>query len=1631
MNKEAVNDSFLLFQDTGYNGTIEDFTKLISTNDEALADAYGLFTNTGYNGTQDDFNKLVGVKKKDATKASASASEGGPEGTTSVTEEVATTTPSGSLAGEETEVVEQTTVTETDKCPPGQVRHPDTGECVNLSVLETTPIDQDKTFTIGEVVEHEQDQKTGEIIYPKGITGPKCKTHFVWNGKYCQLETEIQEEFNTLSPSQKEVFIKDKEIDDQTAKDLFNVSFQEEKPKNLSPEDDIKYQEQLASHKQEETKTLPQEEAVKVRDRINKSLKDELDIDLPYAVNEFITDINYNRPPTDMLTGELPKTHPSGAQMIWTGPSTIGEKIINADEEQVEIALSEIYGGWGFTFEQTGLGDAIIVTSNAQEDLNRSTLKNMTKSEQQDYKLKNGISVEIDLQPVGVDYIGSLNEASESTEKARKLEAQKLKKFIDLNYYRPELYDEDAPEDQFPRGYVEATLDDIYQAAKKGDHKQFRRIYNEDVIENEIGKLQELDKQLTTSIPQFEQDYSQWNQKFDMYESQLSALEKNIKAFDKNVESFNIAVESGAVSYEEAEKFYNDAEKERQALLNERERLLIVEQDLKDQGGELQQQHENIQQATDKITAYDPKKLQVIAAEQASYLASHGTVGGALWESFLGAIDSRNVSMAAFGIDMMGVIQKNLLDEGQWQVNAKVVGEDKNGNPIYETKDQYFNRQRKEVKQEILPYIQNVYKDAFGTDVTNEYQQKFQETTFGAVTTSLSQLLAHGITTLGNPTALGISFGGQIYGDLTTQMMDEKYDDMTENEKMAVAGSVALVSGGGKISQTILTRALGRVKGKASYETIEQAIEMEVASLPKAFFRTGNAMLIEGGVEGTQAAAEIGIKNIYNWYKENQVFEDGDFFSLQSAKRILHDAYIGAWAGGSIGTVTAGVQAYKENAIGKLNRDQFESVKLFATDGKFRQIYFHQLQGEVQDKSITSEQAKKRWADLNSMVSLFEQTDGLNLDPKLQQEAFSLLNEKNKLKEQIAGKDENLTKAQQDRIKAIDVRLSRISEGIQAPSYKIDGQEVLEQDLINKLNDPSFKEKVKTGEVNIDVKDPSPEVAEVYDPFVKEISETQVTEETTSIEERVGLGETITERNQEWDVTEKDNLPETGKTTEEFTEELKTGTWGMLTAENPNAQQETDQFNEAANEKAKKWLEEKGYKPVSIFGKYENSEKSFYVPGLTSADAIAFAKEFNQESVATDQGLIYQDGTMNPINKGQEEIGVEKDNYYSTIKTSEGNVDFAVSYDFDTTTEVEMDTETTTETETDAPQRKADKIIEGLEKLKKDLDQPGTLKASIFAGLDKLAVKGAIDITIGAVKGVDTVVQAIEAGYKALVKAGFKGSLEDYQNYLVEDPYIPIVRSPEGDITVEVTDLKEATLEDQIKDLEGRDDAAARRKRNKLQKELDDYRAQKEAEATVEEEVTEEAAPEKKPSVSVNYDTQALRDLNDPEINRLLDQKESQEAELEQETDPDKQNALQNRLNATNSEINDKAKNTSVKPEAPSGVTEERTNLENRLAEINEELDKAKEGTSTLNDDQIKEIEKEKKQIEKDLYALDITEMDVKETEKRQKEEGVITIDKGDKILNKIWKKANQIGLTLGNLNQRGYLRHKKNKQLE
>ena len=65
---EALQDAYSLFTQGGYNGTIEEFTTLISTNPDALNDSFGLFAGGGYNGTIDDYVELIGLKKNDESE---------------------------------------------------------------------------------------------------------------------------------------------------------------------------------------------------------------------------------------------------------------------------------------------------------------------------------------------------------------------------------------------------------------------------------------------------------------------------------------------------------------------------------------------------------------------------------------------------------------------------------------------------------------------------------------------------------------------------------------------------------------------------------------------------------------------------------------------------------------------------------------------------------------------------------------------------------------------------------------------------------------------------------------------------------------------------------------------------------------------------------------------------------------------------------------------------------------------------------------------------------------------------------------------------------------------------------------------------------------------------------------------------------------------------------------------------------------------------------------------------------------------------------------------------------------------------------------------------------------------------
>lgn len=122
---------------------------------------------------------------------------------------------------------------------------------------------------------------------------------------------------------------------------------------------------------------------------------------------------------------------------------------------------------------------------------------------------------------------------------------------------------------------------------------------------------------------------------------------------------------------------------------------------------------------------------------------------------------------------------------------------------------------------------------------------------------------------------------------------------------------------------------------------------------------------------------------------------------------------------------------------------------------------------------------------------------------------------------------------------------------------------------------------------------------------------------------------------------------------------IKTGKFGAFTAENPDVTVPTEEANAAFNEQAKQWLAQRGYVADIVVGRYGNGENSFLVDGFTDQDAVDFANEFGQESMATDNGLFYQDGMYQPRDGEELDTPADEasdDNYFTNVRTTEGKI---------------------------------------------------------------------------------------------------------------------------------------------------------------------------------------------------------------------------------------------------------------------------------------------------------------------------------------------------------------------------------------
>jgi hypothetical protein len=76
MNEEALKYAHGLFTKDGYNGSLDDFKALVSTDKKALDYSYGLFKKDGYADSIDDYSALLGLGKQTASPLGSGGEDG-------------------------------------------------------------------------------------------------------------------------------------------------------------------------------------------------------------------------------------------------------------------------------------------------------------------------------------------------------------------------------------------------------------------------------------------------------------------------------------------------------------------------------------------------------------------------------------------------------------------------------------------------------------------------------------------------------------------------------------------------------------------------------------------------------------------------------------------------------------------------------------------------------------------------------------------------------------------------------------------------------------------------------------------------------------------------------------------------------------------------------------------------------------------------------------------------------------------------------------------------------------------------------------------------------------------------------------------------------------------------------------------------------------------------------------------------------------------------------------------------------------------------------------------------------------------------------------------------------------------
>lgn len=313
----------------------------------------------------------------------------------------------------------------------------------------------------------------------------------------------------------------------------------------------------------------------------------------------------------------------------------------------------------------------------------------------------------------------------------------------------------------------------------------------------------------------------------------------------------------------------------------------------------------------------------------------------------------------------------------------------------------------------------------------------------------------------------------QMYGQVTDHVNEEMendaaFDDITENEKYMVTAPIGIAVGtleavgfrnvinqGGFVNK-IVARALRKSTENTTAKTFAQFIREDITSLMGRGLLTMTAGgLAEFETGALQEVAEVGVKRIYNISKDDDVSLK-DIFDLSKGKKmfqtpdtwtefagqVLRAGAQEAVGGFIMSTPSAVINAVSKGETSLLPEGVFEMFQEMSKDPKYKTMHIAKLKQQVQSGEMTLEEAKSKEEKLNKLFGIMPQIP-TDLSVEGQKRALELLYEKQGLESEIEGKDPNLVKKKIDRVAAINEEMQTLIEETaeqQAEQQEIEGQ---------------------------------------------------------------------------------------------------------------------------------------------------------------------------------------------------------------------------------------------------------------------------------------------------------------------------------------------------------------------------------------------------------------------------------------------------------------------------------------------------------------------------------------------------------------------------------------------------------------